>query len=111
MRNVLNSVIFSSKPHSLQTNNHWNEQLIATNTILGECRENYFNLLNKEFRQIIDDLKREIPEIYDDISSLTLDYYKGWHEQDFEETLKINANKDARTGFTNSGTHRSDFYV
>ena len=53
---------------------------------LSEFRENYFNLLNKEFIKIIDDLKREIPEIYDDISSLTLDYYKGWHEQDFEET-------------------------
>jgi len=102
---------FLLKTTQLQSNNHWNEQLIANNTILGVYRENYFKLLNKEFRQIIDDLKREIPEIYDDISSLTLDYYKGWDEQDFEETLKINTNKDIRTGFTNSGTHRSDFYV
>ena len=50
-----NFLLKSTQSH---TNNHWNEQLIATNTILGECRENYFNLLNKEFRKIIDDLKR-----------------------------------------------------
>ena len=49
--------------------------------MLSECRENYFNLLNKEFIKIINDLKREIPEIYNDISSLTLDYYKGWDDQ------------------------------
>ena len=63
---------FFLKTTHFSNNNHWNDQLVATNTKLGECRENYFNLLNKEFRQIIDDLKREIPEIYDDISSLTL---------------------------------------
>ena len=38
------------------------KQPLATNTILVNAGKNYFNLLNKEFRQIIDDLKREIPE-------------------------------------------------
>ena len=92
-------------------NNNWDEQLISTNGKLSEFRLNYFNLLNIEFIQIINDLKSEIPEIYEDISSLSLDYYKGWDELSFEETIKANIDKDIRAGYTNSGTHRSDFYV
>lgn len=91
--------------------NNWDSQLVSNNRNVSECRQNYFTLLNNEFVKIINDLKREIPELYNDISSLSLDYYKGWDGPDFEETLKININKDIRSGYTNSGTHRSDFYV
>ena len=96
--------------HSIN-NNNWDDQLVSTNNSLSEFRQNYFNHLNQEFIKIINDLKREIPEIYNDISSLSLDYFKGWDKLNFEETLKANINKDVRAGYTNSGTHRSDFYV
>ena len=102
---------FLLKTKQLVNNNNWDDQLVSANRNLSECRESYFNALNKEFIKIINDLKREIPEIYNDISSLTLDYFKGWDELNFEETLKLNINKDMRAGYTNSGTHRSDFYV
>lgn len=93
------------------TYNNWDDQLVNSNRNLSESRQHYFDLLNKEFIKIINDLKREIPEIYNDISSLSLDYYKGWDEINFEETLKLNINKDMRSGYTSVGTHRSDFYV
>ncbi len=102
---------FLLKTKQLGDNNSWNDQLVFINNKLNACRNNYYNLLNKEFSQIVKDLQNVIPELYDDISSLKLDYYRGWNEESFEDSLKVNKLKDQQLGHTSSGTHRSDFYV
>ena len=69
------------------------------------------NLLNDQFSSIINTIKVEIPEIYNDISSLKLDYIKGWDGNDFRSIIDHNQIKDRNIGYTSAGTHRSDFVV
>ena len=89
----------------------WDTQLIDANDILSNFRTSYFKSLNTEFTAIIDDIKTNIPEIYQDISSLRLNYFKGWDGNDFRSVFDENKNKDRNIGHTSSGTHRSDFIV
>ena len=55
--------------------------------------------------------KNGIPEIYNDISSLKLEYSKGWQGDDFEFIFNQSISKDRALGYTSNGTHRSDFTV
>jgi len=89
----------------------WDSQLIDYNNILSSFRSSYFERLNSEFSKIIDDLKTTIPEIYQDISSLKLQYSTGWDGKSYSEYLHQNQNKDKAIGHTSGGTHRSDFTV
>jgi hypothetical protein len=47
-------------------------------------------MLNKEFVKIISDLKAELPEIYEEISTLKMSYLKGWVTDNFENELTHN---------------------
>ncbi len=89
----------------------WERQLIDANNKLSECRETYFQSLNSHFSNIIQSIKDNIPEIYNDISSLKLEYINGWGTEDYELAFNKNQSKDRSVGYTSSGTHRSDFIV
>ncbi len=89
----------------------WDKQLIEVNDKLSEFRQRYFNALSHEFSSIIERIKIEIPEVYNDISSLNLKYTKGWEGNDFKSVFKQNQAKDRSLGYTSIGTHRSDFTV
>ena len=89
----------------------WDSQLIEYNNILSSFRSSYFDRLNIEFAKIIDDLKTTLPELYNDISSLKLNYFQGWDGNNYNEYLSQNQNKDKSIGYTSGGTHRSDFTV
>ena len=56
----------------------WDNQLIESNNALSKYRQEYFDRLNSEFCSIIENIKFIVPELYNDISSLKLDYLKGW---------------------------------
>ncbi len=89
----------------------WEKQLIDANNKLSEYRENYFKSLSNHFSQIIKSIKNKIPEIYNDISSLELEYMNGWGNDNFELLFNQNQSKDRGLGYTSKGTHRSDFIV
>ena len=89
----------------------WDNQLIESNIILSNHRQKYFDSLNSEFCSIIKTIRVEIPEIYNDISSLKLDYLKGWIGNDFQLVFTQSQLKDRNLGYTSVGTHRSDFIV
>ena len=89
----------------------WERQLIDANNKLAGCRESYYKCLNSHFLSIIESIKNKIPEIYNDISSLKLEYNNGWGSDDFETVFYRNQSKDRAVGYTSSGTHRSDFIV
>ena len=89
----------------------WERQLINANNDLSGYRENYFNCLSGHFTSIIDSIKNQLPEIYNDISSLELKYINGWGDDDFESVFNHNQSKDRSVGYTSTGTHRSDFIV
>ena len=89
----------------------WDRQLIDANNKLSEYRESYFKCLKNHFSTIIESIKNKIPEIYNDISSLELEYINGWGSDCFDMVLKQNQSKDRSLGYTSRGTHRSDFIV
>ena len=89
----------------------WDRQLIDANNKLSEYRESYFKCLKNHFSTIIESIKNKIPEIYNDISSLELEYINGWGSNCFDMVLKQNQSKDRSLGYTSRGTHRSDFIV
>ena len=103
-----NYVLRSQKTESLS---FWDKKIVECNDILSRQRLGYFKQLKHEFAQIIYDIKENIPEIYDDISSLELIYNKGWQRISFEEELVSNRARDLKVGHTSSGTHRSDFLI
>lgn len=89
----------------------WDRQLIDANNKLSEYRESNFKCLKNHFSTIIESIKNKIPEIYNDISSLELEYINGWGSDCFDMVLKQNQSKDRSLGYTSRGTHRSDFIV
>ena len=89
----------------------WENQLIEANDLLSAHRLRYFDALNDQFSSIMNSIKVEMPEIYNDISSLKLDYIKGWEGNDFRSIIDQNQVKDRNIGYTSAGTHRSDFVV
>ena len=88
----------------------WDKQLIEYNGKLSKSRASYFDILNAEFTRIISDIKNSMPEVYADISSLSLHYSKGW-DGDYDEYLSTNKSRDIMNGHTCGGTHRSDFNI
>ena len=89
----------------------WDNELVANNKKLSNMRLSYFTKLNVEFDKIILDLKAELPEIYNEISTLKMSYSKGWMTDDFKNELKSNRDKDLNTGYTSIGSHRSDILI
>jgi len=99
------------KSKKLKDLEFWDNELIKHNEILSNMRCNYFLKLDAEFRNIISDLKDSIPDIYDEIGSLNISYYKGWSSDDFSSELVDARQKDIKIGYTSVGTHRSDIIV
>ena len=90
----------------------WDEKLVAANSDLSNARYNYFQILDKEFNNILANISQQFPELYDDISSLKLHYYPGWeNETSFRDTLKNSFSKDSNLGYTSVGSHRSDIIL
>jgi DNA replication and repair protein RecF len=89
----------------------WDSELIINNQSLSTMRLSYFTELNTEFVKIITGLKLELPEIYEEISTLKMSYSKGWMTDNFENELTTNKGKDLNAGHTSIGTHRSDFLI
>ena len=89
----------------------WDNELVANNQSLSNMRLSYFKKLNTEFIKIISDLKAELPEIYDEISTLKMSFLKGWTTDDFQNELRNNRGKDFSTGYTSIWSHRSDILI
>ncbi len=102
---------FLLKTKNYDSTSLWDKQLIEANVKLTDYRQRYFNSLNDQFKSILEKIKIETPEIYNDISSLNLKYTKGWDGNDFKSVFEKNVLKDRRLGYTSIGTHRSDFTV
>ena len=95
-----------------QNNNldFWNKELVSLNTKLDSARYNYFQLLHNEYKDILANLEQEMPSVYDEISSISIKYKKGWNN-DFKEELSSVFQKDSALGYTSIGTHRSDIEI
>ena len=89
----------------------WDNELVTNNQSLSSMRSSYFNRLNKEFVKIISDLRADLPEIYEEISTLKMSYLKGWETDNFENELTHTRSKDFNIGYTSIGSHRSDILI
>ena len=56
-------------------------------------------------------LKDTLPDIYGEIESLDMSYYKGWDNEDYVTDLENTFEKDKSVGYTTVGTHRSDILI
>ncbi len=86
----------------------WTEKFIETAILVNECRESYFNSLNKYYVELMtntDDLR---PILYEDIIQTKLTYSKGW-EGSLTEAMRLSKDKDLACGYTTCGPHRADF--
>ena len=106
----------SQRNYLLKTKNKkdiefWDNELVTNNQSLSSMRSSYFNRLNKEFVKIISDLRADLPEIYEEISTLKMSYLKGWETDNFENELTHNRSKDFNSGYTSIGSHRSDILI
>ena len=98
------------KSKNLNNIDFWNDQLITHNEALNKHRHEYFISLEKEFKNILNTLKHEVPEIYNDISSLKLEFSQGWNG-DYHKFIEENLEKDINIGYTTQGTHRCDIQI
>ena len=103
-----NFLLKSKKYSLLQT---WDEQLIDQNQLLTNMRAKYFDSLNTEFVQLINEMKSSLPSVYSEVSTLSLEYIKGWSGIEYSNVLKEYFEKDKALGYTTCGTHRSDIAV
>lgn len=99
------------KTNNLKDIEFWDSELIKLNTKLFSYRNDYFMQLSEHFHNIIHALKSEIPDIYREIESLDITYFKGWQSDDFERELHDSLGKDKSVGYTTVGTHRSDILI
>lgn len=89
----------------------WDKELIDSNLVLSQYRNEYFSSLNTQFLTILDKLSASGEKIYKDILSLSMDYDVGWPDGDYTLSLSKNLKKDLAVGHTSCGTHRSDFII
>lgn len=99
------------KSKNLKDLEFWNKQLIDSNLVVNEYRSNYFTVLKSELHKIISLLKDTDHNIYNDISSIDINYYNGWGSGLYKNVLEENTEKDINIGYTSSGSHRSDFTI
>ncbi len=95
------------KTKNLSNIDFWNNELIEANNKLHNSRIEYFHLLNTEFNKILESIGKDIPSLYDDISTMSMAYKKGWLDN-YSDVLSQNIDKDLALGYTSAGTHRSD---
>ena len=85
----------------------WNNELVSANNHLHNARTNYFDLIKNEFNSILSSLRDEMPNLYEEISSIKLIYKQGW-QNCYKDELDKHRDKDIELGHTSVGTHRSD---
>ena len=103
-----NFILKSKKYSLLQT---WDDQLAEQNLLLTNMRVKYFDSLNREFNILINEIKNTMPSVYNEVSTLSLEYIKGWSGIDYSKQLRESFEKDKAVGYTTCGTHRSDIAV
>ncbi len=101
---------FLLKSNQMNNMDFWNSELVSTNNQLHDIRLIYFNLLKNEFNNILESLKKNMPDLYEEISSIDIAYNQGW-ENSFEDSLHNNLHKDIALGYTSVGTHRCDIEI
>ena len=115
LTNNLNKLIkqrnYLLKTKKLNELSLWDDQLVNINNIVHKHRYEYFCSLRSELYKIIDNLKSSDINIYQEISSLNIEYTRGWDSDSYKEELHNNLNKDIAIGYTSKGTHRSDFKI
>ena len=89
----------------------WNQQLVDITNIVHKHRFEYFELLKAEIYKIIKNLKESDQEIYQEISTLDIEYIQGWKTDNYYEELQNSLDKDIAVGYTTRGTHRCDFKI
>ena len=89
----------------------WNSQLVELNNNLFAYRHSYYSKLSASFHSIVTELRNSLPDLYEEIASLDMSYYKGWNNDYYEEELYKSYEKDIRVGYTTVGTHRSDILI
>ena len=89
----------------------WNAELVKHNNDLFVYRNSYFTQLSEQFKNIIIELKKTLPDLYKEIGSLDLSYYKGWNNENYEIELHNSYEKDKTAGYTTVGSHRSDILI
>jgi DNA replication and repair protein RecF len=99
------------KSKNLKDIDFWNSELVKYNNNLFNYRNLYFENLSEQFVSIITKLKNTLPEIYDEIGSLDITYYKGWNSDNYENELNESYGKDINVGYTTIGSHRSDILI
>lgn len=99
------------KSKNLKDIDFWDNELIKHNADLFHYRYSYFTKLSEQFDNIIEELKKTLPELYDEIGSLDISYYKGWNNENYEDELHIAYKKDKSVGYTTIGSHRSDIII
>ena len=116
--NVLSSYnkALKQRNYLIKTRNYkdidfWTNELIKHNTDLFEYRNSYFSQLSGEFENIVLEIKKTLPDLYEEIGSLEISYYKGWQDENYEKELQESFEKDKSVGYTTLGTHRSDIIV
>ena len=86
----------------------WTEKFVGISLKISLMRELYFDQLNSQFIDLINNTTGLGEYLYDDISSARLIYSKGW-DKDLSEELNASKDKDLAIGFTSKGPHRADF--
>ena len=89
----------------------WNNELVKNNIDLFHYRNSYYSKLSEEFKKIMIELKNNLPDMYGEIESLEMSYYKGWDNDEYVEELQNTLEKDKSVGYTTAGTHRSDILI
>jgi len=86
----------------------WTDRFVEISTKINLMRESYFDQLNPQFTDLLQNTTGLEEYLYEDISSANLIYSKGW-TRDLTEELKQSQEKDLALGYTTRGPHRADF--
>jgi DNA replication and repair protein RecF len=89
----------------------WNSELVKNNTNLSNHRNSYYTELSDAFKKILIELKDNLPDLYKEIETLEMSYYRGWDNDNYSEELNDTIVKDKGMGYTTAGTHRSDILI
>lgn len=82
----------------------WDSELSALAERIHEARAKYFDMFVPVFNEVLGSLI--------DIPNLTLQYYKGWSEEDgLAQALSNGLTRDQKYGATQCGPHRADLIL
>jgi DNA replication and repair protein RecF len=113
--NNLNKIIkqrnYLLKTKKIKELSFWDKQLVDASKYVHQCRHEYFHKLKSELHKIINHLNETDEGVYQEISSLDIDYIQGWESSNYAQELLDNLEKDISVGYTTRGTHRCDFKV